>query len=153
MSDCATKEDVLGAEDIANKPAYSNITNIFSSRSNIRNATVFSLGGRETLISVDFLSPLIVPSAAQQAGELVRKPSQTTIPFQHTFESIFRSIQYALVDHCSHEFLFLCDFFIVDGQSAVDLFTVVMTKSISQLLVRIAFVTQIMHYRKTSRRG
>lgn len=75
MSDCATKDDLLGAEDVANKPAYSNLTNIFSSKSNIRNATVFSLGGRESLISIDFLSPLIVPSAAQQAGEFVRIPN------------------------------------------------------------------------------
>ncbi|KAI6191229.1 Vacuolar protein sorting-associated protein 52-like protein [Aphelenchoides bicaudatus] len=123
MTDCAAKEDVLGAEDAVVKPAYPNLTNIFSSKPHTRSkATVFSLGGRESLVSTDFLSPLIVPSSAQQAGEM------------YQFESIFRSIQYALVDHCSHEFLFLCDFFIVDGQSAVDLFTQVMGKSIAQLL-------------------
>lgn len=72
MSDCATKEDVLGAEDATTKPAYPNLTNIFSSKPHTRSkATVFSLGGRESLVSTDFLAPLIVPSAAQQAGELV----------------------------------------------------------------------------------
>jgi hypothetical protein len=73
MTDCATKEDLLGADDAATKPVYPNLTNIFSSKPHTRSkATVFSLGGRETLVSIDFLSPLIVPSAAQQAGELVR---------------------------------------------------------------------------------
>ncbi|KAI6226931.1 Vacuolar protein sorting-associated protein 52-like protein [Aphelenchoides besseyi] len=125
MADSATKEDLLGAEDVA-KMGYANIpniSNIFSSKPHTRSrATVFSLGGRESLVSTDFLTPLIVPSSAQQAGE------------QFQFESIFRSIQYALADHCSHEFLFLCDFFIVDGQSAVDLFTQVMGKAMSLLL-------------------
>ncbi|KAI6173973.1 Vacuolar protein sorting-associated protein 52-like protein [Aphelenchoides besseyi] len=125
MADSATKEDLLGAEDVA-KIGYANIpniSNIFSSKPHTRSrATVFSLGGRESLVSTDFLTPLIVPSSAQQAGE------------QFQFESIFRSIQYALADHCSHEFLFLCDFFIVDGQSAVDLFTQVMGKAMSLLL-------------------
>lgn len=72
MTDCATKDDLLGADDAATKPAYANLTNIFSTKPHTRSrATVFSLGGRESLISIDFLSPLIVPSTAQQAGELV----------------------------------------------------------------------------------
>jgi hypothetical protein len=124
MVDSATRDDLLGADDAA-KPAYTNIPNLFSSKPHARSrATVFSLGGRESLVSVDLLAPLVVPSAAQQAGE------------QFQFEQIFRSIHYALAEHCSHEFLFLCDFFMVDGQSAVDLFTQVMGKSIALLLVK-----------------
>lgn len=62
-----------------------------------------------------------------------RPPPPTCVRPQYQFESLFRSIQYALVDHCSHEFLFLCDFFMVEGQAAVDLFSLVMGRAIAQL--------------------
>ena len=65
---------------------------------------------------------------------------------QFQFEAIFRTIQYALVDHCSHEFLFLCDFFIVEGQSAVDVFTSVMSKAIAQLLVSFLLLLQVSNF-------
>ncbi|VDM33886.1 unnamed protein product [Toxocara canis] len=66
MSDAATKDDLLGAEDAVKA------TGFFSSKPQVRNrATVFSLGTRESLLSFDFLAPLIVPHAAQQANERV----------------------------------------------------------------------------------
>ncbi|KAI1730474.1 vps52 / sac2 family domain-containing protein [Ditylenchus destructor] len=123
MADSATKDDLLGAEDVPAKSAYGNIPSLFYSKPHARSrATVFSLGQRQNLLSIDLMAPLIVPHATQQAHET----------FQ--FETLFRSIQYALVDHCSHEFLFLCDFFMVNGQAAVDLFTEVMGRTISHLL-------------------
>uniref|UniRef100_A0A915DQV1 Vacuolar protein sorting-associated protein 52 homolog n=1 Tax=Ditylenchus dipsaci TaxID=166011 RepID=A0A915DQV1_9BILA len=123
MTDSASKEDLLGAEDAPVK-SYANLPSLFyNSKSHTRSrATVFSLGQRQTLLSVDLMAPLIVPHATQQANET----------FQ--FEMLFRSIQYALVDHCSHEFLFLCDFFMVNGQLAVDMFTEVMGRTIAHLL-------------------
>uniref|UniRef100_A0A1I7ZIC9 Vacuolar protein sorting-associated protein 52 homolog n=1 Tax=Steinernema glaseri TaxID=37863 RepID=A0A1I7ZIC9_9BILA len=53
---------------------------------------------------------------------------------QFQFECLFRSIQYALVDHCSHEYLFIADFFMVTGQTTVELFTQIMGKAITHLL-------------------
>lgn len=41
--------------------------------------------------------------------------------FKFQFEALFRSVHLAFVDHCSHEFLFLTDFFMVSGQAAIDL--------------------------------
>uniref|UniRef100_A0A914CG91 Vacuolar protein sorting-associated protein 52 homolog n=1 Tax=Acrobeloides nanus TaxID=290746 RepID=A0A914CG91_9BILA len=120
MSDSAGKDDLLGAEDSVKPTSFSSV---FSSKPSTRSrATVFSLGKRQNLLSVDLMAPLIVPHAAQQANE------------RFQFECLFRSIQYALVDHCSHEFLFLSDFFMVNGQAAVDLFSQVMGRSISHLL-------------------
>uniref|UniRef100_A0A183V8G5 Vacuolar protein sorting-associated protein 52 homolog n=1 Tax=Toxocara canis TaxID=6265 RepID=A0A183V8G5_TOXCA len=117
LSDAATKDDLLGAEDAVKA------TGFFSSKPQVRNrATVFSLGTRESLLSFDFLAPLIVPHAAQQANE------------RFQFESLFRSVQYALVDHSSHEFLFLSDFFMVGGQAAIELFSQIMMRSITCLL-------------------
>ncbi|KAH7698689.1 vacuolar protein sorting-associated protein 52, partial [Aphelenchoides avenae] len=122
MTDAAAKDDLLGAEDVA-KQTYANLPNLFGSKPHPRGrATVFSLGQRQTLLTDDLMAPLIVPHAAQQANE------------KYQFESLFRSIQYALVDHCSHEFLFLCDFFMLSGQAAVDLFTEVMGRTIAHLL-------------------
>uniref|UniRef100_A0AC34GWI9 Vacuolar protein sorting-associated protein 52 homolog n=1 Tax=Panagrolaimus sp. ES5 TaxID=591445 RepID=A0AC34GWI9_9BILA len=117
MTDSATKEDLLGADDTIKGTSFFSLKPQQRSR-----ATVFSLGKRHNLLSTDLMAPLIIPHAATQANEA----------FQ--FESIFRSIQYALVDHCSHEFLFVCDFFMVNGQSGVDLFTQVMGKSIAHLI-------------------
>uniref|UniRef100_A0A914Z5Q9 Vacuolar protein sorting-associated protein 52 homolog n=1 Tax=Panagrolaimus superbus TaxID=310955 RepID=A0A914Z5Q9_9BILA len=117
MTDSATKDDLLGADDTIKGTSFFSLKPQQRSR-----ATVFSLGKRHNLLSTDLMAPLIIPHAATQANEA----------FQ--FESIFRSIQYALVDHCSHEFLFVCDFFMVNGQSGVDLFTQVMGKSIAHLI-------------------
>ncbi|KAL3123811.1 hypothetical protein niasHT_010024 [Heterodera trifolii] len=126
MVDSATKSDLLGAEDVAKHPTtISALPSLFTSGKTHQTrsrATVFSLGHRQNLLLDDLLAPLIVPHVAQENNET----------FQ--FESLFRSVQYALVDHCSHEFLFICDFFMVNGQSAVDLFTSVMGRSISLLL-------------------
>uniref|UniRef100_A0A914LIJ3 Vacuolar protein sorting-associated protein 52 homolog n=1 Tax=Meloidogyne incognita TaxID=6306 RepID=A0A914LIJ3_MELIC len=132
MSDKATKFDLLGKDDTCFKQptTLSNLPNIFTSSSKTHQqhqqhkgqATVFSLGNRQNALLDDILAPLIVPNVAQENNET----------FQ--FESLFRSVQYAIVDHCSREYLFLCDFFLVTDQSAVDLFTHVMGRSITLLL-------------------
>ncbi|VDK83209.1 unnamed protein product [Onchocerca ochengi] len=45
-------------------------TSLFNLKSQVRNrATVFSLGNRDSLLSSDLMSPLIVPHVAQQANE------------------------------------------------------------------------------------
>ena len=62
---------------------------------------------------------------------------------QYTFEMIFRSQQFALLDNCCREFLFLQDFFIVTGQHAQDLFNAVLGKTLAMFLVR---VTSQLHY-------
>uniref|UniRef100_A0A1I7X417 Vacuolar protein sorting-associated protein 52 homolog n=1 Tax=Heterorhabditis bacteriophora TaxID=37862 RepID=A0A1I7X417_HETBA len=54
--------------------------------------------------------------------------------FQFQFESLFRSIHLAFVDHCSHEFLFVTDFFMVTGQTAVDLHAKIMSRAVAHLI-------------------
>ncbi|KAK6746746.1 hypothetical protein RB195_000172 [Necator americanus] len=120
MSDAASKEDLLGAEDSVKS---SGLTGLFAAKPHHRNrATVFSLGSRQQILTHDFLNPLIVPHAAQESSQ----------KFQ--FEALFRSIHLAFVDHCSHEFLFLTDFFMVSGQAAVDLHAKVMGRAIAHLI-------------------
>ncbi|MCP9265091.1 Vacuolar protein sorting-associated protein 52-like [Dirofilaria immitis] len=117
LADVATKDDLLGVENAVKT------NSIFSLKSQMRNrATVFSLGNRDSLLSSDLMSPLIVPHAAQQANE------------RFQFENLFRSLQFALVDHSSHEYLFISDFFMISGQTSFELFSEIMMRTINTLL-------------------
>ena len=55
--------------------------------------------------------------------------------FQYSFESLFRSQQYALLDNCCREYLFVVEFYMVSGIAAHDLFTAIMGKTLSMFLV------------------
>ena len=55
---------------------------------------------------------------------------------QYPYETLFRSQHYALLDNGCREFLFLSDFFMVAGNSALDLFNSIMGKTLSMFLVR-----------------
>uniref|UniRef100_A0A8C0ATV0 Vacuolar protein sorting-associated protein 52 homolog n=1 Tax=Buteo japonicus TaxID=224669 RepID=A0A8C0ATV0_9AVES len=104
----AEKDDLMGVEDT---PSLKN-----------RN-TVFTLGNRGSVIgAAELEGPIIVPHAAQKSD--VRYP----------FESLFRSQHYALLDNSCREYLFLCDFFMVTGPSAQDLFNAVMGKTLTMFL-------------------
>lgn len=56
---------------------------------------------------------------------------------QYPFESLFRSQHYALLDNSCREYLFLCDFFLVAGTPALDLFNAVMGKTLAMFLVSV----------------
>ncbi|NXW97656.1 VPS52 protein, partial [Larus smithsonianus] len=113
----AEKDDLMGVEDTAKK----DILELCPSLKN-RN-TVFTLGNRGSVIgAAELEGPIIVPHAAQKSD--VRYP----------FESLFRSQHYALLDNSCREYLFLCDFFMVTGPSAQDLFNAVMGKTLAMFL-------------------
>ncbi|KAF7235308.1 hypothetical protein EYD10_17863 [Varanus komodoensis] len=85
--------------------------------------TVFTLGNRGSVIGgAELEGPIIVPHSAQKSD--VRYP----------FESLFRSQHYALLDNSCREYLFLCDFFLVTGTPALDLFSAVMGKTLAMFL-------------------
>uniref|UniRef100_A0A8D0LBZ7 Vacuolar protein sorting-associated protein 52 homolog n=1 Tax=Sphenodon punctatus TaxID=8508 RepID=A0A8D0LBZ7_SPHPU len=52
----------------------------------------------------------------------------------YPFESLFRSQHYALLDNSCREYLFLCDFFLVTGTPALELFNAVMGKTLAMFL-------------------
>lgn len=58
------------------------------------------------------------------------------LSLQYPYETLFRSQHYALLDNGCREFLFLSDFFMVVGNSALDLFNSIMGKTLSMFLVR-----------------
>uniref|UniRef100_A0A8C4R357 Vacuolar protein sorting-associated protein 52 homolog n=2 Tax=Eptatretus burgeri TaxID=7764 RepID=A0A8C4R357_EPTBU len=115
FEDVANKDDLMGVEDTAKK-------GFFSMPSLKNRNTIFTLGNRGAVITADLEAPIIVPHAAQKSDT------------KHSFESLFRSQHYALVDNCCREFLFLCDFFMVSGNPALDLFNSVLGRSLNMFI-------------------
>ncbi|XP_038135686.1 vacuolar protein sorting-associated protein 52 homolog [Cyprinodon tularosa] len=112
----ADKDDLMGVEDTAKKG--------FFSKPSLKNRnTIFTLGQRGTILSpAELEGPILVPHTAQR-GES-----------RYPYETLFRSQHYALLDNGCREFLFLCDFFMVAGNSALDLFNCIMGKTLSMFL-------------------
>uniref|UniRef100_A0A8C4IL80 Vacuolar protein sorting-associated protein 52 homolog n=1 Tax=Dicentrarchus labrax TaxID=13489 RepID=A0A8C4IL80_DICLA len=100
----ADKDDLMGVEDTS------------------RN-TIFTLGQRGTILSpAELEGPILVPHTAQRGDS------------RYPYEMLFRSQHYALLDNGCREYLFLSDFFMVAGNSALDLFNSIMGKTLSMFL-------------------
>ncbi|GFO17731.1 vacuolar protein sorting-associated protein 52-like protein [Plakobranchus ocellatus] len=119
FEEAAARDDLMGVEDTAKK-------GFFSSKPTLKNrSTVFTLGSRGEILTAELEGPVIVPHAAAK--------SET----RYTFESIFRSLHYALMDNCCREYLFISDFFMVSGTGAQNLFENIMGKTLTMFMVSI----------------
>ncbi|XP_060590852.1 vacuolar protein sorting-associated protein 52 homolog [Ruditapes philippinarum] len=109
----ATKDDLMAVDETAKK-------GFFTSKSTLKNrSTVFTVGNRGDVLTTELEAPIIVPHAAQKSEN------------RYTFESLFRSLHFALMDNACREYLFLTDFFMASGTSAIDLFNTVFGKTLS----------------------
>ncbi|XP_056876482.1 vacuolar protein sorting-associated protein 52 homolog [Takifugu flavidus] len=114
--DVADKDDLMGVEDTAKK-------GFFSKPSLKSRNTIFTLGQRGAILSpAELEGPILVPHTAQRGDS------------RYPYETLFRSQHYALLDNGCREFLFLSDFFMVVGNSALDLFNSIMGKTLSMFL-------------------
>ncbi|XP_051925811.1 vacuolar protein sorting-associated protein 52 homolog [Hippocampus zosterae] len=112
----ANKDDLMGVEDTAKK-------GFFSKPSLKSRNTIFTLGQRGAILSpAELEAPILVPHTAQRGDS------------RYPYETLFRSQHYALLDNGCREFLFLCDFFMVAGNSALDLFNSIMGKTLGMFL-------------------
>ncbi|XP_055750366.1 vacuolar protein sorting-associated protein 52 homolog isoform X1 [Salvelinus fontinalis] len=112
----ADKDDLMGVEDTAKK-------GFFSKPSLKSRNTIFTLGQREAVLSpAELEGPILIPHTAQRGD------------CRYPYETLFRSQHYALLDNGCREFLFLFDFFMVAGNSALDLFNSIMGKTLSLFL-------------------
>ncbi|KAM7384874.1 hypothetical protein PAMA_011978 [Pampus argenteus] len=85
--------------------------------------TIFTVGQRGAILSpAELEGPILVPHTAQRGDS------------RYPYETLFRSQHYALLDNGCREFLFLSDFFMVAGNSALDLFNSIMGKTLSMFL-------------------
>ncbi|CAF5001796.1 unnamed protein product, partial [Rotaria socialis] len=106
-----------------------------SARPNLKHrATVFSLGNRDCVLKQELEAPIMVPHAQQKADikvmeSLVHQLNLNDFVFQHPFEYLFRSEQFALLDNCCREYLFLCDFFMLDNRAAPKFFMDIFEKT------------------------
>ncbi|CAF3716533.1 unnamed protein product [Adineta steineri] len=109
------KDDMLGADD---RPRSNLSFFSTSARPNLKHrATVFSLGNRDCVLKQELEAPIIVPHAQQK------------IEVKYPYEYIFRSEQYALLDNSCREYLFLCDFFMLQNRSATEFFMEIFDKT------------------------
>uniref|UniRef100_A0A2K5CWV6 Vacuolar protein sorting-associated protein 52 homolog n=1 Tax=Aotus nancymaae TaxID=37293 RepID=A0A2K5CWV6_AOTNA len=110
----AEKDDLMGVEDTAKKDILPSLRS--------RN-TIFTLGTRGSVISpTELEAPILVPHTAQRGEQ------------RYPFEALFRSQHYALLDNSCREYLFICEFFVVSGPAAHDLFHAVMGRTLSMTL-------------------
>ncbi|XP_048086425.1 vacuolar protein sorting-associated protein 52 homolog isoform X2 [Alosa alosa] len=118
--DVADKDDLMGVEDTAKK-------GFFSKPSLKSRNTIFTLGQRGAVLSpAELEGPILIPHTAQRGD--VRYP----------YETLFRSQHFALLDNGCREYLFLSDFFMVAGNSALDLFNCIMGKTLGMFLKNIS---------------
>ncbi|KOB76559.1 putative Vacuolar protein sorting protein [Operophtera brumata] len=88
-----TKDDLMGIED-GSKGG-------FFQKANLKNkSTIFTIGNRGDVLAQQLEAPIIVP--------------------HYSYEALFRSLQYALVDNGCREYLFISEFFHVKGSHAQD---------------------------------
>ncbi|XP_038581634.1 vacuolar protein sorting-associated protein 52 homolog [Micropterus salmoides] len=112
----ADKDDLMGVEDTAKK-------GFFSKPSLKSRNTIFTVGQRGAILSpAELEGPILVPHTAQRGDS------------RYPYETLFRSQHYALLDNGCREFLFISDFFMVAGNSALDLFNSIMGKTLSMFL-------------------
>ncbi|KAI8427965.1 hypothetical protein MSG28_002279 [Choristoneura fumiferana] len=109
-----TKDDLMGIED--------GIKGSFFQKSNLKNkSTIFTIGNRGDVLAQQLEAPIIVPHAQQKT--------------KYSYEALFRSLQYALVDNSCREYLFTTEFFHVKGSHAQELFDRILGKTLSLLVI------------------
>ncbi|XP_028639817.1 vacuolar protein sorting-associated protein 52 homolog [Grammomys surdaster] len=86
--------------------------------------TIFTLGTRGAVISpAELKAPILVPHTAQRGEQ------------RYPFEALFCSQHYALLNNSCREYPFICEFFVISGLAAHDLFHDVMGCTLSMTLV------------------
>ncbi|CAH2243999.1 vacuolar protein sorting-associated protein 52 homolog [Pararge aegeria] len=108
-----SKDDLMGIED-GSKGG-------FFQKSNLKNkSTIFTIGNRGDVLAQELEAPIIVPHVQQKT--------------KYSYEALFRSLQYALVDNSCREYLFTTEFFHVKGSHAQELFDRILGKTLSLLV-------------------
>ena len=95
------------------------------------------------MLTTELEDPIIVPHAAAKSEKKVAQSDcffffyekELGIFFQFSFESLFRSLNYALLDNACREYLFIVDFFTVNGDDALALFNAIFGRTLQILQV------------------
>ena len=92
------------------------------------------------MITTGLESPIIVIPHAQKNEKKVKcykivKWICDLFSFQYSYEELFRSVHYALMDNACQEYLFIADFFSLTSIAAQEMFDSIFTKTQAFLLV------------------
>ena len=109
----STKDDVIAGEEVWGRKG----ANLFGTNKHhlTNKSTIFTLAGRDEILTTKFEDPLIIPHAQQR---------------RFTFEALFRTTHFSLTDTCCREFLFLQDFFQL-GKGTQELFNSIFDRSLN----------------------
>ena len=108
------ENDLMGVDDSQPKSFFRS----HSTSHKAPKASVFSMGQRGDVVTSELEAPILVPHALEK--------SLTKCPY----EKLFRSEQFCLMENACREYLFLAEFFMVQGNAAQDLFTQVFGKTL-----------------------
>lgn len=125
FSETATKLDMLGNIQTTNtiSKGLSSFNPFASKPVQLKQKeTIFTLGNRNVVIESELESSPIVPHAERIQEQL------------HSFESLFRSIHYALLDSACREYLFICDFFLPSEQAKITMFNMIFSQILQTLI-------------------
>lgn len=112
------KDDLMAADDSTKSK-----TSFFTGKQTLKNrSTIFTLGNRGEIINKDLESDIIVPHLAMKSE------------IKYPIEAIFRSHQYALVEHACREYFFISNFFYNKVTAIQDVFTSVFIRVIQLIL-------------------
>lgn len=121
------------------------------------NRSIFTLGNRH-LILTELESAVILPYTVSEEAAQGGVTSSATVPSnlhalssgasspthaahrvsqRVTFENVYRSVQLALVENASREYLFACDFFMVSGPPATELFSAIFGKTVAAFMKQV----------------
>lgn len=107
--------DVMGAEENVKSRS-----SLFSGKPSLKSkSSIFSMSDRETILTSELESPIVVPHVAQKMDS------------RFPMEGIFRSHQFALLDNSCREYLFLSEHFRLTPNQSMEHFTVVFNKTLS----------------------
>ncbi|KAI5742699.1 hypothetical protein M8J77_010274 [Diaphorina citri] len=109
----ATKEDLMGHDENSSKSLFHKTSSSLKKKS-----TVFTIGGRGEVLTSQLEAPILIPHSASKNDE------------RYPYEALFRSEQYALVDNACREYQFICEYFKVQGNHAMDMFAAVLNNTL-----------------------
>jgi len=134
----AGEGDLMGVDDSQPRGFFSRAMNVGagaltagaagggSGAKSTSKASVFSMGQRDEVLTSELEAPMLVPHALEKTST------------KCSYEKLFRSEQFALMENSCREYLFLCEFFMVQGNSALDLFTQVCGKTLHLLMKNVS---------------
>ncbi|KAF6208659.1 hypothetical protein GE061_017117 [Apolygus lucorum] len=111
----ATKDDLMGHDETSSR-------SMFHKSSLKQKNTLFTIGSRAEVLTSQLEAPIIVPHAAQKADQ------------RFSYEALFRTEQYALVDNACREFIFITEFFGFKAKIALDVFSQIWGRTLTLIV-------------------